>query len=49
MVTGGIDTFNFEEKPFSINFLKFGNKFSFNRWFILSKHPPSIPNIIFFI
>ena len=45
----GIVTFNNPKTPFWINRLKLGNKPFFNKGSICSKHPPSIPIMIFLI
>lgn len=45
IVRGGTVTFNDDEKPLPIIFLKLGKRALFNKGFIWSKHPPSIPRI----
>lgn len=45
----GVVTSNSEEKPLLIKNLKFGNSSLSSRYWILSKHPPSMPMITFLI
>lgn len=49
IVVWGFVTSNFEEKPLSIKYLKFGNFLLSNKFWRLSKQPPSMPKIRFFI
>ena len=49
IVVWGFVTSNFEENPFSIRCLKFGNSPLSSKSWMLSKQPPSIPRIRFLI